>query len=93
MPSSFPSPEEVEKEARSRAAKLFESHEVLRTIIERHELTLRTRWGKKSNAQKKKDSLRGMAWHVVTASIGRCGMAKELGGECSRGIHVAIHQL
>ncbi|KAL6157812.1 hypothetical protein ACJQWK_07516 [Exserohilum turcicum] len=54
MPSAFLTPEGVQKEARERAAKIFQNHEVLEKIIERHEETIRKRWSKKSNAQKKK---------------------------------------
>ncbi|CAE7030436.1 hypothetical protein HRS9139_04931 [Pyrenophora teres f. teres] len=54
MPGSFPSPEEVRRDARQLATKLFQDYATLNKIIERHEGTIRTRWSKKSNSQKKK---------------------------------------
>jgi len=54
LPSSFLTPDEVEQKARQLAAKLFEDRETLQQIIERHEDTIRKRWSKKSNPQKKK---------------------------------------
>jgi hypothetical protein len=60
MPGSFPSPEDVRRDARRFAIKLFESHATLQKIVERHEETIRTRWSKMSNSQKKRRLLE--AW-------------------------------
>ncbi|KAI1530130.1 hypothetical protein PtrSN001C_008779 [Pyrenophora tritici-repentis] len=54
MPGSFPSPEEVRRDARHFATKLFKDYATLNKIVERHEETIRTRWSKKTNSQKKK---------------------------------------
>ncbi|EMD58813.1 hypothetical protein COCSADRAFT_41383 [Bipolaris sorokiniana ND90Pr] len=53
-PSAFLTPKDVEKEARARAAKLFQHRDLLEKIVERHEETIRTRWGKKTRSQKRK---------------------------------------
>lgn len=53
MPSSFPSPEEVAAKARNFPKQLFADYDTLRMIVERHEATIRKRWSKKSNVQKK----------------------------------------
>ncbi|KAF2818287.1 hypothetical protein CC86DRAFT_472923 [Ophiobolus disseminans] len=53
-PSSFPSPEVVRRDARQLATELFKDYATLNKIVERHEGTMRTRWSKKSNSQKKK---------------------------------------
>jgi hypothetical protein len=54
MPASFPSPKEVRRDARKFAVRLLDDWEILRKIVERHEDTIRVRWGKKSNPQRKK---------------------------------------
>ncbi|KAF2744013.1 hypothetical protein M011DRAFT_409519 [Sporormia fimetaria CBS 119925] len=53
MPSSFPSPEEVRTDARRCADKLFRDYDTLQDIVQRHEDTIRKRWNKKSNVQRK----------------------------------------
>jgi hypothetical protein len=60
IPGSFPSPEDVRRDPRRFAIKLFESHATLQKIVERHEETIRTRWSKMSNSQKKRRLLE--AW-------------------------------
>ncbi|KAH8702938.1 hypothetical protein GQ44DRAFT_732595 [Phaeosphaeriaceae sp. PMI808] len=54
LPSSFPSPKEVRRDARRFSTKLLEDYATLQKIVERHEETIRTRWSKKSTLQKKK---------------------------------------
>lgn len=54
MPGSFPSPDEVRRDAQHLATQLYKDYESLGKIVERHEETIRTRWSKKSVPQKKK---------------------------------------
>jgi hypothetical protein len=60
LPGSMPSPKEVRRDARRLATKLFEDRTTLQKITECHEETIRTRWSKKSNPQKKRLQLE--AW-------------------------------
>jgi hypothetical protein len=53
-PSSLPSPDEVGQKARGLSQTIFRDWNDLNSIVERHEETLRKRWGKKSKEQKKK---------------------------------------
>ncbi|KAB2101763.1 hypothetical protein AG0111_0g9460 [Alternaria gaisen] len=65
MPSAFLEPAGVRREARDLATKLFEDHDTLKRTIERHEETIRKRWNKKTNAQRKQILLE--AWPVMSA--------------------------
>ncbi|KAF2111934.1 hypothetical protein BDV96DRAFT_580891 [Lophiotrema nucula] len=53
MPSSMPSPGEVRSKSRGYAKKLFDDWNTLHVIVERHEETIRKRWTKKSQQQRK----------------------------------------
>ncbi len=53
MPSSFPTPEEVRKEALPRSRSIFSDWTLLNCIIERYEAVLRKRWLKKTREQRK----------------------------------------
>ncbi|KAJ4330045.1 hypothetical protein N0V87_010349 [Didymella glomerata] len=54
MPGSFPSSDEVRRDAQQLATELYKDFATLKKIVERHEETIRTRWSKKSDSQKKK---------------------------------------
>jgi hypothetical protein len=43
MPSGFLTPENVEREAREHATKVFEDRDTLQKIVRRHEATIRKR--------------------------------------------------
>ncbi|KAF8349259.1 hypothetical protein F5887DRAFT_1233694 [Amanita rubescens] len=53
MPSSFPTPEEVRKEAFPRSRSIFSDWTFLNHIIERYEATIRKRWSRKTREQRK----------------------------------------
>ncbi|KAF2274260.1 uncharacterized protein EI97DRAFT_451823 [Westerdykella ornata] len=59
-PSWCPSPSEVRQKAREYTTRLFQDRDTLQQILERHETTIRKRWTKKTNSQKKKILLQ--AW-------------------------------
>jgi hypothetical protein len=65
MPGSFPSAKDVRRDARRLATKLLEDRETLQKIVERHEVSIRARWSKMSNSQKKKRLLE--AWPNMSA--------------------------
>ncbi|EON69971.1 hypothetical protein W97_09236 [Coniosporium apollinis CBS 100218] len=65
MPS-FPTPAQVEREARSRAGKIFEDWTTLNALLERYEEVLRKRWAKKTKEQRKKILL--TAWPNMSAT-------------------------
>jgi hypothetical protein len=52
-PSSFPTPQEVRSAASLYAEQIFEDHNTLSRIVDRHEGTIRKRWMKKTSSQKK----------------------------------------
>lgn len=53
LPGGLSSPKEVRRDTRRFATRLFQDYATLQKIVERHEETIRTRWSKKSNQQKK----------------------------------------
>ncbi|KAK3804835.1 MAG: hypothetical protein J3Q66DRAFT_361619 [Benniella sp.] len=65
-PSSFPSPGEVRKEARERVTKIFKDWTLLNHIVQREETTIRKRWLKKTQEQRKNTLL--SAWPDMPAS-------------------------
>lgn len=48
------SPDEVRREAKQRVANIFSDHWRLRSILERHELTIQRRWLKKNREQRRR---------------------------------------
>ncbi|KAG0285754.1 hypothetical protein BGZ96_010037, partial [Linnemannia gamsii] len=66
MPSSFPTPEEVRKEARERVTKIFKDWTLLNHIVQRQEATIRKRWLKKTREQRKNTML--SVWPNMSAS-------------------------
>jgi len=65
-PSSFPSPGEVRKEARERVTKIFKDWTLLNHIVQQEESTIRKRWLKKTQEQRKNTLL--SAWPDMSAS-------------------------
>ncbi|KAF9354127.1 hypothetical protein BGX34_011193 [Mortierella sp. NVP85] len=65
-PSSFPSPGEVRKEARERVTKIFKDWTLLNLIVQREETTIRKRWLKKTQEQRKNILL--SAWPDMSTS-------------------------
>ncbi|KAF9344212.1 hypothetical protein BGX26_004648 [Mortierella sp. AD094] len=65
-PSSFPTPDEVRKEARERVTKIFKDWTLLNHIIQRHETKIQKRWLKKKREQRKTILL--TAWPNMSAS-------------------------
>ncbi|KAF9369733.1 hypothetical protein CPB97_003344 [Podila verticillata] len=59
-PSSYPTADEVRKEARERAKNIFDEWTLLNHIIQRHEATIQKRWLKKSRDQRRNTLLH--AW-------------------------------
>lgn len=53
MPSSFPTPEQVRKEALPRARNIFADWRLLGRIVERYEAVIQKRWLKKTREQRK----------------------------------------
>ncbi|KAK2760336.1 hypothetical protein FQN54_002404 [Arachnomyces sp. PD_36] len=53
-PPSFPTAEEVKKEAEKRAKEIFADRTTLRKVLDRHEDVIRKRWMKKTKEQRKK---------------------------------------
>lgn len=53
MPSSFPTPEQVRREALPRARNIFSDWRFLRRIVERYEAVIQKRWLKKTREQRK----------------------------------------
>ncbi|KAI9241347.1 MAG: hypothetical protein BYD32DRAFT_406180 [Podila humilis] len=60
QPSSYPTADEVRKEARERAKNIFDDWTLLNHIIQRHEATIQKRWLKKSREQRRNTLLH--AW-------------------------------
>jgi len=54
MPSSMPTREEAQREARERSADVLSSWNTLQQILERHEEVIRKRWTKKTKVQRGK---------------------------------------
>ena len=65
-PSSFPTPDEVRKEARKRVTKIFKDWTLLNHIVQRQEATIQKRWLKKTREQRKNTLL--SAWPNMSAS-------------------------
>ncbi|KAF9139633.1 hypothetical protein BG015_001955 [Linnemannia schmuckeri] len=65
-PSSFPTPDEVRKEARKRVTKIFKDWTLLNRIVQRQEATIQKRWLKKTREQRKNSLL--SAWPNMSAS-------------------------
>ncbi|EPE24957.1 hypothetical protein GLAREA_11538 [Glarea lozoyensis ATCC 20868] len=53
MPSFSPSAAQVKAEAKARAVNILSNHDMLGQILDRHEVTIRKRWLKKTMKQKK----------------------------------------
>lgn len=66
QPTSFPTADEVRREARERSSKLFEDWRLLNEILKRHEETIRKRWMKKTRGKKQEVLLK--AWPDMSAS-------------------------
>ncbi|KAG0090430.1 hypothetical protein BGZ93_005412 [Podila epicladia] len=60
QPSSYPTADEVRREARERVTNVFDDWTVLHHIIQRHEATIQKRWLKKSRDQRRNTLLH--AW-------------------------------
>ncbi|KAF9100522.1 hypothetical protein BGX27_000354 [Mortierella sp. AM989] len=65
-PSSFPTPNEVRKEARERVTNIFKDWTLLNHIVQRYEATIQKRWLKKTREQRKNILL--TAWPNMSAS-------------------------
>ncbi|KAG0004385.1 hypothetical protein BGZ79_009456 [Entomortierella chlamydospora] len=65
-PSSFPTPDEVRKEAHERVTKIFKDWTLLNHIVQRHETMIQKRWLKKTREQRKNILLR--AWPKMSVS-------------------------
>ncbi|KAG0272108.1 hypothetical protein BGZ95_012158 [Linnemannia exigua] len=65
-PSSFPTPDEVCREARKRVTKIFKDWTLLNHIVQRQETTIQKRWLKKTREQRKNILL--SAWPNMSAS-------------------------
>ncbi|KAF8857356.1 hypothetical protein BDZ45DRAFT_674760 [Acephala macrosclerotiorum] len=65
MPSSMPTAEEAQREARERSTKVLSGWNTLQQILERHEEVLRKRWLKKTKSQRTSIVLR--AWPKMSA--------------------------
>ena len=66
QPTSFPTADEIRREARERSSKIFEDWQVLNDILMRHEETIRKRWMKKVQGKKKEILLK--AWPNMPSS-------------------------
>lgn len=66
MPSSFPTPEEVRKEARDRSREIFTHWNLLNRAIECYEAVIQKRWLKRTREQRKKILL--TAWPNMSAT-------------------------